>query len=205
MDATKDERATPREVCYSKRSQADTVTGLRYIKGSALVPLLVMATSGCSYGEQFFVINSAAAPVVVTASAAFTNVNTGEQVCAWRSQSRRLRVIAAEKVGRDLVAIDEMTEASGATFDETSCTMRVSMAPHEAVLLWSTSNGLRWGFPTRIIVDETNLVLEGDRLDRRFNKRSTNVYVLEYSPGRAYRTWPPMRPLQPASGAGPLR
>jgi hypothetical protein len=178
------------------------VTGLRYIKGVALGALLFMATSGCSYVEQFFVINLSGKPVLVTARAAtLTNVKTAEQVCAWASQSRPLRVVAAEKIGRDLVAMNEMTEASGAGWAETSCTIRVTVAPHEAVLLWSTSNGLRVGFPTRIVVGETSLILEGDRLDRRFNKRSTNIYVLEYSPSRANRTRPPYKRRQPASGA----
>ena len=160
----------------------------------------ITAAAGCSYREQFFVINSSARSLAITATATvYKNVNTGEPICSWVWEDKPLRVVAAASVGRAYVPYQAMTTEPGTVFDAASCSVRVSVGPGSAVLLWETANGRRSEFLTKIVfADAGREVGYTDDLPNRFEKRSSAVYVLEYRPSQvANPVGPVVLPMSP--------
>ena len=150
---------------------------------AALVTVVLVMSTACSYVEQFFVINTSSGPLVGLAAASSYATNTGERVCAFPLQTRRLGVLPAERVGGDYIALHLTAEPIDVTFDEVACSVRVSIQPHMAVLLWSASNGRRTPFLERVeLVGQRHRpkIFEGHRVAQAFRKRSKVVYVIEY-------------------------
>ena len=153
--------------------------GFRSIAAITLVLATTIATSGCSYLEQFFVINSSPAPLVVTAIATIYNrIDNGARVCTW-GPTPMVWTVPASKVRRDHIPFGELKEEPGAVFDDGACSVRVRVDPGMAVVLWQTINGQRSDFLTKITLgDPEQRVIDGPELWKRFDKRSPAVYVI---------------------------
>ena len=141
------------------------------------------AFAGCSYPEQFFIVNRATKPLVIVATAdVWTHADTGAPTCAWYVVGRAplpLRAATADRLGRDPLQWDEMTDVGDSTFDKGRCSVRATVAPSSAVLIWQTSNGRRDPFLTGLTLGEAGDTLDKAELLGRFRQRSRSVYVLE--------------------------
>jgi hypothetical protein len=157
---------------------------LTRLKGMAGMLTAALATSGCSYFEQFFIVNGSDVPVTVVATASvYPHADTGARICSWsfpQQPPTELRGIDASRLRSDYVPFDQLGQTAAVDFDERSCSVRVTIEPGVAVLAWSSSNGQRWRFLTAVTLGERGAVVEGNDLLKRFRKRSRAVYMLQY-------------------------
>jgi hypothetical protein len=142
-----------------------------------------LLSSGCSYLESFFIVNGSATPLVVVANAdVWAHAETGVRVCAWSVHGQSplpLKGTDADRIGRIAPAWDEMSDIVGSEFDETTCSVRTTIEPRSAVLIWGTTNGQRGPFLAGLIIGEGGDTLGRVELLKRFRKRSRHVYTLE--------------------------
>jgi hypothetical protein len=144
----------------------------------------VVGTSGCSYFEQFFVVNSSPGPLTVIAAASvYPHAETGERICAWSFPGQpptEFKGIEASRLRKDYIPWNQFSKSAIRSFDGPSCSVHVTVEPGTAVLVWSSSNGRRTPFLTTLTLGERGEVIEGRDLTGRFRKRSRAVYVLEH-------------------------
>jgi hypothetical protein len=140
-------------------------------------------TGGCSYPEQFFIVNGWATPLLIVASAdVYPHAETGARICSWSVHGRSpipLRRISANRLRRDYVPWDDMSDITASTFDESACSVRAIVEPGTAVLVWGTTNGMRDPFLASMKVGESGETLGKAELLKRFRKRSSAIYVFE--------------------------
>lgn len=147
-----------------------------------LVGLVVLASTACSFPEQFFILNRSLKPVVIVATAdVYPHAETGAPVCAWspRGQSPLpLKKVPAERLGRRTVGLGDKADVVGATFDEQTCSVTTTVEPASAVGIWGSINRSRIPFLSSIKIGEKETLSKTELL-KRFEKRSRFVYVLE--------------------------
>src|SRR5262245_47788001 len=100
---------------------------LRRLLLMGLVAAPVFAAGGCSYLEQFFIINSSAKPLVVVAGAtAYSHAQTGERICSWvwqGSAERQVFSLPSARLGRNYVGSGDLTKVADVSFDDSSCSL----------------------------------------------------------------------------------
>ena len=163
----------------------EQVEGRRQQSGLLVaVVIATMTMSACSYFEQFFIINKTEVPnSVIAVGSVWRSVETGERLCSWtshRSPPTQIDGIEASRVRSDYIPIKELDRPTAATFDDPSCSVRMTIEPGIALLVWESSNGRRSDFLTRVTLVEQNEAVEGADLLKLFRKRSRAVYVLEH-------------------------
>jgi len=151
-----------------------------WLRCFVVVTAAVLAAA-CSWQEQFFVVNKTSKPIELVAHATiYPHYATGLPICTFRWQGdpvTPLWSIPAKELTNHIPPYDQLKHVSASSFDEDSCSVRVTVEPGAAVLLWIGRNGQRDQFLTKLTTGDGK-VIEGKKVVSSFRRRSISVYDL---------------------------
>ena len=147
------------------------------------VLIAALLAAACSWSEQFFVVNKTQDPIELVAHATvYPQHATGKPICTWlwqRTSVTPLLWVRAKDLTNHAVPDDQFTEVTTSSFDEASCSVRVTIDPGVALLLWTGRNGQRDTFLTKLTTGDGK-VIEGKKVVKSFRRRSMSVYDLVF-------------------------